>query len=437
MEWSLILLLIFFGLVALFLLGVPVAVAFLTIDIICAYIFWGGGVGLQQLIISIYNSISSFSLLPVPLFVLMGEIMFRSGVAPKMIDVLDKWIGRLPGRLGIVTVLAGTLFATLTGSSMASAAMLGSVLLPEMNKRGYKNEMSLGPILGSGGLAIMIPPSALGVLLAAIARLSIGDFLVAIMIPGALLALLYALYVIGRGYIQPHLAPPYETQSTRLSEKVKLFLLYVLPLGSILFLVVGLIFLGVATPTESAALGALGCFILGLSYRGLKWNALKEAVSGSVRISVMMFIILTGSTAFSQILGFTGAAEGLVKLGTGLELPPLVVVLLMQFILLIMGCFMEPLTILMISLPVFMPVIKALGFDPIWFAVVVLLNMEMANISPPFGLTLFVVKGVAPEGTTMKDIYLSGLPFLLCDLVGMVLILIFPQIALWLPGSMR
>lgn len=437
MEWWLILSFIFLGLIVLFLLGVPVAVAFLAINIIGAYIFWGGGLGLQQLTLSIYNSISSFALLPVPLFVLMGEIMFQSGVAPKMLDVLDKWIGRLPGRLGIVTVLGGTLFATLTGSAMASAAMLGSVLLPEMQRRGYKNPMSLGPILGSGGLAIMVPPSALGVLLAAIARLSIGDFLVAITIPGLLMGFLYTVYVVGRGLIQPHLAPIYEMEKTPLAEKVKLFLLYVLPLGGILFLVVGLIFLGVATPTESAALGAAGCFVLGFSYRGLNWIALKKAISGSVRISVMMFIILTGSTAFSQILGYTGAAEGLVKLGTGLDFPPWVVVLIMQFILLIMGTFMEPLTILMISLPVFMPVIKSLGLDPIWFGVVVLLNMEMANTSPPFGLTLFVVKGVAPEGTTMKDIYLAGLPFLLCDAVTMAAMLVFPQIVLWLPNLME
>jgi tripartite ATP-independent transporter DctM subunit len=436
-EWWLILLLIFLSLIALFLLGVPVAVAFLTINIVCAYLFWGGGLGLRHLTLSIYNSISSFALLPVPLFVLMGEIMFHSGVAPRMLDVLDKWIGRLPGRLGIVTVMGGTLFATLTGSAMASAAMLGSVLLPEMRKRGYKNAMSLGPILGSGGLAIMIPPSALGVLLAAIARLSIGDFLVAIMIPGLLMGLLYTLYVIGRGFLQPHLAPAYETERTPFSEKMKLFLLYVLPLGSILFLVVGFIFLGIATPTESAALGAAGCFVLAFAYRGLNWSILKKAVSGSVRISVMMFIILTGSTAFSQILGYTGAAEGLVKLGTGLELSPMVVVVMMQFILLIMGAFMEPLTILMISLPVFMPVIKSLGLHPIWFGVVVLLNMEMANTSPPFGLTLFVVKGVAPEGTTMKDIYLAGLPFLMCDAIAMAVILIFPQVVLWLPGLMR
>ncbi len=436
MEWWLILLLIFAGLMFLLLLGVPVAIAFLLVNIVGVYIFWSGELGLRQLTLSIYNSVNKFALLPIPLFVLMGEIMFHSGVAPRMMEVLDRWLGRLPGRLSLLAVGGGTLFATLSGSAMAGAAMLGSVLVPEMEKRGYQKEMSIGPILGSGGLALMIPPSALGVLLAAIARFSIGDFLVAIIIPGLIMAALYASYIVGRCLLQPELAPSYEVERTPFLERVKLFLLYVLPLGGIVFLVVGLIFLGIATPTESSALGAVGCFVLAFVYKGFHWEMIQKSVSGSIKVSVMMFMILTGSTAFSQILGYTGAAEGLVNLGTSLKLPPIGLVAIMQLVLLLMGTFMEPLSILMLTIPIFMPIVESLGFSPIWFGVLMLLNMEMANTTPPFGLTLFVMKGVAPAGTTMKDIYGAGIPFLACDAVAMALIIALPQVVLWLPNLM-
>ena len=192
MEWWLILIIIFVALVVLMAVGVPVAFAFLAINIVGVYIFWNGIAGLNQLMLSIYESVTSFALLPVPLFVLMGEIMFRSGIATRQMEVLDSWLGRIPGRLSLLAVGGGTLFATLTGSAMAGAAMLGSTLVPEMEKKGYSKAMSLGPILGSGGLAIMIPPSALGVLLAALGEFSVGKFLVAIIIPGFIMGALYA-----------------------------------------------------------------------------------------------------------------------------------------------------------------------------------------------------------------------------------------------------
>jgi tripartite ATP-independent transporter DctM subunit len=437
LEWWSILLIIFSALVILFALGVPVAFAFLFVNVIAVYIFWGGGAGLSQMILSIYESVTIFALLPVPLFVLMGEVMFRSGIAPRMMDVLDKWLGRLPGRLSLLAVGGGTLFAALSGSAMAGAAMLGSVLVPEMEIRGYKKPMSLGPILGSGGLAIMIPPSALGVLLAALGRFSVGRFLIAIIIPGLIMAILYAAYVIGRCWLQPQLAPSYPVPPTSLLEKIRATLRYVLPLSSIVFLVVGLIFLGIATPTEAAALGALGCLALALIYRGLNWEILKISITGTLQVTVMMLMILTGSTAFAQILAYTGASQGLVEFALSIPLPPICVLIAMQVVLLIMGTFMEPLTIMMVTLPIFMPIVERLGFNPLWFGAIMLLNMEMATTSPPFGLVLFVMKGVSPPGTTMGDIYRAGLPFLACDAVAMGLMMAFPALVLWLPGLMH
>lgn len=437
MEWWITLLLIFFCLMFLFLIGVPVAFSFLFINIIGVYVFWGGEAGLTQLVRSVYRSVSTFSLLPVPLFILMGEIMFRSGIAPRMMDTLDKWLGRIPGRLSLLAIGGGTLFATLSGSAMAGCAMLGSVLVPEMMKRGYRKPMCLGPILGSGGLAIMIPPSALGVLLACLSRISVGGILVAIILPGVLMALLYAAYIIIRAILRPELAPSYEFEPISFSQKLILTCKYVLPLGSIVFLVIGLMFMGIATPTESAALGALGCFVLVFTYRGWDWKVIKESVSHTLRITVMMFMIMTGAMAFSQILAFSGASSGLVSLAGGLDLPPLIILIFMQFILIFMGTFMEPLTIMMVTLPIYMPIAKSLGFDPLWFGTIMLINMEMATTTPPFGLVLFVMKGVAPPETTMGDIYRAGLPFLICDAVAMGLVMAFPSLALYLPGLMQ
>jgi tripartite ATP-independent transporter DctM subunit len=339
--------------------------------------------------------------------------------------------------LSLLAVGGGTIFATLTGSAMAGAAMLGSVLVPEMEARGYKKSMTIGPILGSGGLAIMIPPSALGVLLAGLALFSVGQFLVAIIIPGLLMSVLYAGYILVRCTVQPHLAPSYEMKHFSLSEKVVATIRYILPLGSILFLVVGLIFLGIATPTEAAALGALGCFVLAFFYRGLNWDLTKRSFSSTLDVTIMMFMILTGSMAFSQLLAFTGATQGLIKLAVGLPLPPILIIVSMQIVLLLLGTFMEPLTIMMVTIPIFMPIVKQLGFDPIWFGTIMLLNMEMATTSPPFGLVLFVMKGVAPPDTRMKDIYLSAIPFLICDFVVMVMIMAFPGVVLWLPSLMN
>ena len=427
---------IFFALIFLMAVGVPVAFAFLTINIVGVYIFWNGIAGLTQLILSIYESVTSFALLPVPLFVLMGEIMFRSGIATRQMEVLDSWLGRVPGRLSLLAVGGGAMFATLTGSAMAGAAMLGSTLVPEMEKKGYSKAMSLGPILGSGGLAIMIPPSALGVLLAALGEFSIGRFQVAIVIPGCLMAALYAAYIVIRCRIQPHLAPKYTPPPVAFFRKLSLTFIYVLPMAAIVFLVVGLIFLGIATPTESAAAGTLGCFILAGVYRRLRWTVVRKSIEGTLRVTVMMFMILAGSTAFSQILAYTGASTGLVEMATNLPVQPVLVIIVMQVVLFMLGTFMEPLSIMMLTIPIYFPIIQALGYSPLWFGTVMLLNMEMATTSPPFGLVLFVMKSVAPKETTMADIYRAALPFLLCDAVAMAAIMAFPALVLWLPGLM-
>ncbi|MFC1902583.1 TRAP transporter large permease subunit [Chloroflexota bacterium] len=436
MEWWLVLLIIFSFLIVVMLSGLPIAFCFMLLNIIGVYIFWGGEVGLSQLILSVFTSLGRFTLMPVPMFVLLGEVMFHSGMGLNMIDVLDKWLGRLPGRLGLLAVASATMFSTMSGSTMATTAMLGTLLTPEMEKRGYKKPMSIGPIMGSGGLAMLIPPSGLAVLLAAVAEISIGRLLIAGIIPGLVIAFFYASYVIFRCWLQPSIAPSYEVPSTSLAEKLIATVKYVLPLGSIVFVVLGFIFLGIATPTQAAALGAVSCLVLATFYGKLNWDLVKKSVTGTVQVTAMTFMIIGGAVAFSQVLGFSGATKGLLGFVVGLPLAPIILFIAMQAILLILGMFMSAVAIMMISIPIYMPIIYALGFDPIWFGLIMLINMEMAMTTPPFGMLLFVMRGVAPKGTTMVDIYLAGIPFLLCDLSTMLLIIAFPIVALWLPGMM-
>lgn len=436
MEWWLALLFIFGGLLVLMATKMPIVFCFMTINVIGMYIFLGGQAGLEQLTLSMFDSVTTFLLLPLPLFILMGEVMYYSGVAPLMIDAIDKWLGRLPGRLSLLGVAAGTVFATLTGAEMASAAMLGTMLIPEMEKRGYKKPMTVGPIMASGGLAIMIPPSGLAVLLGAIGEISIGKILIAIIVPGFIMAALYSTYIIGRSWLQPQLAPAYEIRSIPIQEKMFAAARYILPIGLVIFLVLGVILLGIATPTEAAATGAIGAFILAAAYRKLNWQMSKSAMFSALQVAAMILMILTGARAYGQVLAASGASRAILEFLIHLDVSAIFVLILMQAVVLVMGMFMDPVAIMMIALPIFMPVVEALGFDPVWFAVTVLLAIEIGTRSPPFGTILFVMKGVVPPNYNTKDIYLATTPFILLDLLVMALLIAIPQIALWLPGLM-
>jgi len=436
MEWYWSLALIMGGFFALMAAGVPVVFAFFTVNVVGMYSLMGGMVALEQLIESIYGSVTVFVLLPITLFILMGEVMFRSGVAGRMIDALDTWLGNVPGRLSLLAVGSGTLLASLSGASIGTTAMLGATLAPEMERRGYHRSMSLGPLLGSGGLAIMIPPSGLGVILAVLAKVSVGKLLIAIVLPGLIMAVLYTGYIVVRCWLNPSLAPSYSVETVPLRQRLVLSAKYVLPLSLIIFLVVGLIFLGVATPTEAAALGTAGSFVLAACYRGLNFAVLRGSLESTLRISVMVLVILAAAQAFSQALAFTGANRHLVGWAVGLPLQPLMLIVFMQVVILILGGFISGVPLMMITLPVFMPVVLKLGYDPIWFSVLFLINVEMAQTTPPHGILLYVMKGVAPPDTTIGQIIRAAVPFLICDAIAMALIMVIPGLALWLPKLM-
>lgn len=436
MEWWIILFLIFTSLFFLFAIGIPIAFSFLLVNMVSIYLLWGGFSGLEQMMLSVFRSVTNFNMLPVPLFILMGELIFNSGMGDRSLEAIDRWIGRIPGRLSLVAVLGGTLNASLSGSSVASTAMLSTCLYPEMKKRGYAPEMSIGPLLGSGGLATMIPPSNLGVVLAALANLSVGDILISIVIPGFMISFTYILYILIRCSLQPSIAPPYKTSRYSIYEKLTPLIRNIIPLGGIILLVILLIYFGIATPTESAVYGVLGSFILTLINNGWNWGILRKSITRSIEITGMMFIILSSSVTFSEILAFTGSTAKFIEIFSTLFSSPLLIILSMQVVLLIMGMFLESLPIMMITIPIFWPVLKAHHIDPLWFAAMMLINIELGMISPPFGLSLFVVKGVLPE-INMEKIYKCAIPFVFLQLIIIGLIMIFPSFALWLPSTMH
>jgi len=436
LEWWLLLLVIFGCFILLMLTGFPIAFAFLAINIVGAFFLWGGQSGFRQLILSIFESVTFFALLPVPLFILMGEVLFHSGMGTRMLDALDAFLGKMPGRLSLVAVAGGVLVAVLCGNTWASTAMLGSMLAPEMRRRGYHKAMALGPIMGGGALAIIIPPSGMSVVLATLAGISVGGLLIAGLVPGLVMAGLFVVYIVGRCIVQPGVAPAYRIRQLTLIERFTPLVKYVLPLGIIVFSVIGLMLLGLATPSESAAFGVMATFVCATLYRGLTWDVMRKSFTGTMRTTTMILMIFCGSTAFSQVLSFSGATKGVVNLAVHLPIPPIALLISMMMVVMFLGMFMDQLSILMITLPIFMPVCQALNWDPLWFGLMLLINMSIANLSPPFGIELFVMKGVSPPDISMGDVYRASVPFILMEVMVIALVIIAPPLATWLPGVM-
>ena len=436
MEWYWALA-ILIGMVMFFMaMGVPVALTFITANVIGVLIFMGDVAGWAQIVDNSTDLITRFTLGPVPMFIMMGALFFHTGLAIRVFDGLDVLFGRLPGRLCYLTVAGGTMFSTLTGSSMANTAMLGSLMVPEMQRRGYSQRMSMGPILGTGGLAMIIPPSSLGVLLASVANIDVGRLLVAGFLPGLLLAGLYAALIYLQLRIRPDSAPAYEVEMPSIMGRVKLVCTNILPMSLVVFMVIGFIILGWATPTEAAAFGVLGVVILAIIFRVLTFTALRNAVEATVKVAAMVFFIIMSSTVFSQLLAYSGGSAGLLEWATGFEVSKYWVLLLMFFILITLGMFMDAVSMMLITVPIFFPLAQQLGFDLIWFGLFVLMTFEMAGTTPPFGLLLYVMLGVAPKGTTLFQVASAAFPYLICDAILIVILIFWPGLALWLPGLM-
>lgn len=435
MEWYWAFSLLLGMVIGFLMLGVPVAFAFIATNMIAIIVFAGTS-GLIQVVDNSTQLITRFILAPVPMFIMMGALFFHTGLAIRVFDGLDAIFGRLPGRLCYVTVAGGSMFSTLTGSSMANTAMLGSLMVPEMQRRGYSRKMSMGPILGTGGLAIIIPPSALAVLLASIAEIDVGRLLIAGFLPGLVLAALYVGMITLQLVRNPDSAPAYDVPPMRMNERARLVMTNIVPMGLVVFLVIGAIIAGLATPTEAAAVGVAGVMILAALFGVLSFKSINTALDGTIKVSAMVFLILMNSTVFSQMLAFSGASKGLIEWVTSFELHRLQILLLMFFVLIILGMFMDATSMMLITVPIFFPLAQALGFDLIWYGLFVLITIEMAGTTPPFGLLLYVMLGVAPKGVTLMDVAKAAFPFLVCDAILILILVVWPGLALWLPSLM-
>jgi tripartite ATP-independent transporter DctM subunit len=438
MEWYWALTLLLGGAVFLLILGLPVAFAFFAANIAGAWFFMRGEVGLSLMPIEYVLSIAQFSLVPVALFILMGEILFQTGVAFRSINAIDKLISGVPGRLSIVSIAGGSVFSSLSGSTIANTAVLGNLLLPDMLKRGYHPTLALGPIMAVGGIAMLIPPSSLAVLLASLAERSITDLLLAGVIPGVLMLILFVLYVLIRCKLNPSLAPAFE-EAERLTGWARWRPLFVdvMPLFTIFAVVVGSIFFRIAAPEEAAALGCIAAVAVSAAYGRLNWATLKTALRETAKINVMLLFIIAGSLTFAQVLQISGATGGVLELITSISFNQFTAMAVMMLLLLFLGCFLDQISMILLTLPFFLPIADSLDMNSTWLMVMMLIAMEISLLTPPFGLLLFVMKGVAPSHIRITQIYRAAIPFILLELSVMALLIAFPMVALWLPGLLK
>ncbi|MDX1800212.1 MAG: TRAP transporter large permease subunit [Marinobacter sp.] len=426
--------LLFFGALLFFLmLGLPLAFVLGGVSVVFLYFTWGFD-SFFMVASQIWGTMGSFTLVAIPLFVFMAMVLERTGVARDLYRMMHLWWGGVRGGLAIGTLLICAVFAAMVGISGAAVVAMGTIALPSMLDRGYDKNMALGVINTGGGWGILIPPSILMILYALITGVSVGKMFAAGILPGIMLMILTALYIVIRCYFQPHLAPalPPEERASW-PEKFRALRAVLLPI-LIVFMVLGSIIGGITTPTEAAAVGVLGALISAATYGKLTWPMLQEASIRTFKLTGMIMWILFAAHAFSaayQSMGAQDLIEGLMAMVPG---GPWGVVISMMLITFLLAMVLDPVGIMMITLPVFIPIIEALGFDPIWFGILFVINMEIGYMTPPFGFNLFYLKGIVPPSITMNDIYRSIVPFVLVEILGIALIMVFPEIATYLPN---
>lgn len=435
MEWYVFITGALVLMMALFMIGLPIYLAFLTLNLVALYTLSGNFKGVLLVVNSMYDTGGSLSLAAIPLFILLGEILFRSSAVNVMFDAVDSLIGAVRSRLYMVSIILSTIFGALSGSAMAVAAMMGASLLPEMEKRGYQRGLSLGTILGGSSLAPIIPPSVMAVVLGILAGVSISGLLIAGIIPGLFLALTFFVYIIVRVRLNPELAPPLTQGSAQpWSQRLRLTLRAV-PFLGIIVAILGLILAGVATPTEAAALGCVIAVVLCAIFAELRLGTLVQILRSTAWTTGMIMIIMVCSVSFSQVLNMSGVTVSLVKAVTSLDWPVVVMFILLMALGFVLCMFIDQIAVMILLVPLYKPIILALGFEPLWFWAIFLINMAVGNITPPFGYTLFALQGVARH-TTIQEMYRASAPFILLYLVGMACLALWPQLVLWLPSKM-
>jgi len=425
--------LVLFGGMALgVIFGLPMAFTLGGSAMVTTFFFWGPD-ALYSSASSTYGMARNMVLIAMPLFIFMAAMLERAGIAEDLFDALSQWMGPVKGGLAIAVVLICTVIAAMSGVTTTGVVTMGLIALPIMLKKGYNKTIAIGPILAGGALGILIPPSCTFIIYGMLTRVSIGKLFAGGIIPGLILVSLYMSYIGIRCYLQPKLGPPL-TKGERVPFKQKVILSRGLILPVLLIVaVLGSIFAGIASPTEAAAVGAFGAIICATVHRKLTWRLVKEAAIRTMAVNGMIMWILFGAICFANVFIATGGPDMARTFVESMKVEPIYIVLMMQVSYMILGCLIDEITMLLLTIPVYMPILVALGLDPVWFGVLFLVNMQMAYLTPPFGFTLFYMKGVAPPGVTMGDIYRSILPFLPLQVIVLLLVLFIPQLALWLP----
>ncbi|MGK7653924.1 MULTISPECIES: TRAP transporter large permease [unclassified Roseovarius] len=435
--------LIMFGsLLALLMAGLPLA--FVTGGLACVFLFILGDERALNIVPSrIFPLMTNYQLSAIPLFIFMAAMLERAGIINDMFDVIYKVMGGLKGGLAAATIIASTILAAMVGVIGAAVVTMGIIALPAMLKRHYDPKIAMGSIMAGGTLGILIPPSILAIIYAVVAEQSVGELFIGAVIPGLMLSGMYIAYVVMRSYINPALGPaiPVEERVSN-REKVQLIGKMAAPI-TLVAVVLGIIFSGVATPVEAAGIGTFGAFIVAAIHRKLDWPTIREACTTTLKASAMVIWIMFGATIFVGLYVLEGGQQFVQDALAATGLGPWGILILMQILLVILGMFLDWVGILLLCVPIFVPIIKALGAAAfgldspedlvLWFGVLYLVNMQMSFLSPPFGYALFYLRGVAPPEIPMTDIFKSALPFLFLQIVGLVLCMVFPQIITWLP----
>lgn len=435
MTWW-VLLLVAFGLIlTLFASGLPVFACFLLANVLGVLVLMGPA-GLGLFANSILDTATTEALVAVPLYVLLGELLFRTGGITTLYASLNRLIGAIPGRLYVIATVLAAFLGAVSGSAMASVAMLGRFVYPTMIERGCDRRLSIGTILAGATLDPIIPPSVLAIILATLANISIASFLIAGIVPGIVLAGMFATYAVTRTILNPALDARLDElpASERGWWPLVASVLQILPLCFIIFLVLGLIILGVAQPTEAAATGIIGIVLIAMITRTISWRMIYQACQGAAVTTATILIILASAKLFSQLLAYTGATAGLIGLVTDLEINRWIIYVIMMATVFVFCMFMDQLALMLIAVPVYSPLIAHFGFDPIWFWMLFLINITLGGITPPFGYTMFVFKSVTPD-VPLLEVYRAAWPMVWIAVLGMAIMTLIPQIVTWLPGT--
>lgn len=422
-------------LLALFVSGAPIFVAFLTVNLIGVALFFGeSGFGLFAN--SIYATGTTAALATVALFIMMGEVLFRSGAMEAVLDSLDRLIGRVQGRQYVLGIALSAVLGALSGAAMGVAAMLGRSILPSMIERGYDTRLTIGTILGGASLAPVIPPSVLAIIIGTLAEVSIAGLLLAGIVPGLFLALLFLGYIMVRLRMQPGLAPRISEDALRKVTNRDRIMAFgrMLPCALVFFLVMGLIMLGIATPSEAAATGVVGAIVAAILYRGLNRRVLQDSLLSAMSTAAMLLLIMASSMMFSQLLSYTGATRELTEIATTLGLDPWLMFAVMMLFPFILFMFLDQIALMLVIIPIYQPLIASYGFDPIWFWTLFLINATVGGMTPPLGYMLFALKGASPE-TPIGVIFRSSWPFVGLMAFGVVVMAVFPQMVTALPAA--